>query len=117
MISISDKIWIEKKVNKNLVEKIKQDFNLEDIISKLIISRKFDITEIANIDKNLNINNIFKNKDDFKYSSEILANAIKNKENICILGDYDVDGAAATSLLVRFFKHINHPHFYYIPNR
>tara|TARA_Y100000768_G_scaffold381806_1_gene361067 strand:+ start:218 stop:1921 length:1704 start_codon:yes stop_codon:yes gene_type:complete len=117
MISISDKIWIEKKVNKNLVEKIKQDFNLEDIISKLIISRKFDSTEIANIDKNLNINNIFKNKDDFKYSSEILANAIKNKENICILGDYDVDGAAATSLLVRFFKHINHPHFYYIPNR
>ena len=33
------------------------------------------------------------------------------------MGDYDVDGTSATSLLVRYFKHINQPHFYYIPDR
>ena len=33
------------------------------------------------------------------------------------MGDYDVDGSASTSLLVRFFKYIKHPHFYYIPDR
>ena len=27
MISISGKKWVEREVNKNLVEKIKQDFN------------------------------------------------------------------------------------------
>ena len=44
-------------------------------------------------------------------------NAINNAENICILGDYDVDGSAATSLFVRFFESINHPFFFYIPDR
>ena len=29
MISVSGKIWIEQKVNKNLVEKIKQDYDFE----------------------------------------------------------------------------------------
>ena len=33
------------------------------------------------------------------------------------MGDYDVDGSAATSLLVRFFDSIKHPCFYYIPDR
>ena len=50
-------------------------------------------------------------------SIDLVANAINSKENICILGDYDVDGSAATSLFVRYFKSINHPFFFYIPDR
>ena len=117
MISISDKNWIEKKVNKNLLDKIKQDYNLGEIISKLIVSRNFDIEEIINIDKDPNITNIFKNTFDFNYSSDLLIDSINKKEKICVLGDYDVDGTAATSLLVKYFKHINQPYFYYIPDR
>ena len=33
------------------------------------------------------------------------------------MGDYDVDGSAATSLFVKFLESINHPFFYYIPDR
>ena len=117
MISISDKNWVEKKVNKNLIDKIKQDYNLSEIISKLIVSRNFDIEEIINIDKDPNITNIFKNTFDFNYSSDLLIDSINKKEKICVLGDYDVDGTAATSLLVKYFKYINQPYFYYIPDR
>ena len=53
MISISGKKWIERKINKNSVEKIKQDFNFNDILSKLIVSRNYDITEINNINDNI----------------------------------------------------------------
>ena len=49
MISVSGKKWIERKVNKNLVEKIRQDFNFNEILSRLIISRNFDLDEINNI--------------------------------------------------------------------
>ena len=49
MISVSGKIWTEKKVNKNLIEKFKQDFGFGDILSKLIISRKYDSSEIYGI--------------------------------------------------------------------
>ena len=37
MISVSGKTWTQQKVNKNLVEKVKQDYGLGDIISQLII--------------------------------------------------------------------------------
>ena len=44
MISVSGKKWIEQKINKNLVEKIKQDFKFSEILSKLIVSRNYDLT-------------------------------------------------------------------------
>ena len=117
MISVSGKNWIEHKVNKNSVEKIKQDYKFNEILSKLIVSRNFDDDEINNINNDLKIINIFKNNNDFKEASKILINCIKNNEKICILGDYDADGTAATSLLVRYFNYIKQPHFYYIPDR
>ena len=117
MISVSGKKWEEKKTNKNSIEKLKQDYNFSDILSKLVISRKFDPTELASIDNQLVLNNIFFGNSDFEKSIELVTNSINKKENICILGDYDVDGSAATSLFVRFFKSIKHPFFYYIPDR
>ena len=117
MISVSDKIWIEQKINKNLVQKLKQDYGFSDILSKLIISRNYDSSEIYGVNNKQKLINIFKDDKDFQKASLILLKAINNNENICILGDYDVDGACATSLLVRYFNHINQNHFYYIPDR
>jgi len=117
MISISGKKWEQKKINQNLVDKLKQDFNFSDILSRLIISRKFDKDEIATINTDLDLNNVFLNNKDFNQSINLVVNCINNKEKICILGDYDVDGSAATSLFVKFLKSINHPFFYYIPDR
>ena len=117
MNSVSGKIWTQKKLNKNSIEKLKQDFDFSDILSRLVISRKFDETELSSIDNNLNLNNHFIKNDDFEKSIKLVTNSINNQENICILGDYDVDGSAATSLFIRFFENIKHPFFYYIPDR
>ncbi|MDB2655266.1 DHH family phosphoesterase, partial [Candidatus Pelagibacter bacterium] len=117
MISVSGKTWTEQKVNKNLVEKFKQDYGLGNLLSKLIISRNFDASEIYGVNNKQKLLNILKDDKDFQKASQILLKAINNNENICILGDYDVDGACATSLLVRYFNYINQKHFYYIPDR
>ena len=117
MISISGKKWKEKINNQNLIDKLKQDFNFTDTISNLVVSRKFDQTELNSIDNNLNLNNVFLKNSDYEKSINLVVDAINNKKNICILGDYDVDGSVATSLLIRFFDSINHPFFYYIPDR
>jgi len=117
MISVSGKIWTEQKINKNLVEKFKQDYGLGDIISRLIISRNYDASEIYGINNKQKLTNIFNDDKDFQKASLILVNSINNNENICILGDYDVDGACSTSLLIRYFNHINQKHFFYIPDR
>ena len=117
MISVSGKKWEQKKNNKNLIEKLKQDYDFSEVLSKLIISRKFDNDEINTIDNDLKLNNIFLKNNDFEKSIKLVSNSINDGENICILGDYDVDGSAATSLFIRFFKSIKHPFFYYIPDR
>lgn len=46
-----------------------------------------------------------------------IIDAIKNNEKILVYGDYDVDGVAATSILVRFFRTHNIQIEYYIPDR
>ena len=117
MISVSGKEWEEKKTSKNLIEKLKQDYKFSDILSKLVITRNFDQTELSSINNHLDLNNVFLRNSDFEKSIELVVDSIKKKENICILGDYDVDGSAATSLFVRFFESIKHPFFYYIPDR
>ena len=117
MISVSGKKWIENKVNKNSIEKIKQDFQFSEIISRLIVSRNFDIHEIHSIKNEIEITNEFKNDYDFDLATDILIKSIKEKDLICIFGDYDVDGTASTSLLVRFFDYIKQPYFFYIPDR
>ena len=117
MISVLGRKWELNKINRNSLEKLRQDHNLSEIVSKLIISRKFDETEINSINNKLKLNNVFLNNSDFKESLKILVDCINNRENICILGDYDVDGSASTSLFIRFFESIKHPHYYYIPDR
>ena len=117
MISVSGKKWEQKKINQNLVDKLKQDFNFNDILSRLTISRKFEDDEIATINTDLELNNVFLNNKDFHQSIKLVVNCINNNEKICILGDYDVDGSAATSLFVKLLESINHPFFYYIPDR
>ena len=117
MISITGKKWVQQKINKNLVDKVKQDYDLTDFLSNFIVSRNYDPSEIFSINNNQKLSNIFIKDFDFQKASSIFTDSIKKKENICILGDYDVDGSCATSLLVRYLNHINQPHFFYIPDR
>ena len=117
MISVSDKIWTEQKVNKNLIEKFKQDYGLSYILSKLIISRNYDPLEIFGINNNQKLINIFKDDNDFNKASLILLNAINNNENICILGDYDVDGATSAAQLVKWARNFDSELEIYVPDR
>ena len=117
MISVSKRNWQEIKINKNIIEKTQQENNFSEIVSRLIISRKFDLEEIYSIRNYLELTNKFSNNLDFINSTKLVENAIYKKEKICILGDYDVDGSAATALFVKFFEKLKHPYLYYIPDR
>jgi len=117
MISVTGKNWTQQEVNINLVEKAKQDYGFGHILSHLIISKNYDASEIFAINNSQKLTNIFHDNHDYQKASLILLDTIKKNENICILGDYDVDGACATSLLVRYFNYIKQQHFFYIPDR
>ena len=55
-------------------------------------------------------------KDSIKATNRLIT-AIKNKEKILIIGDYDVDGVVSTCIMKEFFAYINYPVKIIIPNR
>tara|TARA_A100001015_G_C15027844_1_gene731482 strand:- start:78 stop:1778 length:1701 start_codon:yes stop_codon:yes gene_type:complete len=117
MISVSGKNWEEAKVSKRVIDKVIIDLDLSIIQSKIIISRNFSNDEIFLLYNKVNYTNpFFKNKD-FLSACSLINNAIKNKDKILIIGDYDVDGCVSTSLLVNFFKKFKLNTDYYIPDR
>ena len=54
---------------------------------------------------------------DMDRATERIVQAIKNKEKITIVGDYDVDGVTSTTLMRLFFEEIDYPIEWIIPNR
>ena len=50
-------------------------------------------------------------------AAERFAGAIVASETIAILGDYDVDGACAAALLLRFLRSLNRETLLYVPDR
>lgn len=46
-----------------------------------------------------------------------LCSALSSGENICVYGDYDVDGISGTALLVSFLRRVGLNCSYFIPNR
>jgi single-stranded-DNA-specific exonuclease len=117
MISVSGKAWEEEYVNKRIVEKIKIEQGLNDIQSKIILSRNYTNEEIYLIKNKMDLKNPFHNTKDFLLASELLKKNLENKRKILIIGDYDVDGCMSTSLLVNFLKKKNANINYFIPDR
>jgi single-stranded-DNA-specific exonuclease len=117
MISVSGRSWEEEYANKRFVEKIKIDHGLNDIQSKIILSRNYSEEEIYLIKNKIDLKNPFHHTKDFLLACELLKKNIKNKNKILIIGDYDVDGCMSTSLFVNFLKKINIKFNYFIPDR
>ena len=118
-LSVSSKSWIFKKFDKDEVIFFKENFFLDEIISKLLSIRKIKKDQINSFLKP-SIKNFLPNPEvlnDMKKSSFRTINAIKCRDKIGIFGDYDVDGASATALLGNFFSAINHPFEIYISGR
>ena len=117
MNSVSGNNWEEIIVSQRIIDKVKSDYNFNEIISKLVISREYDQTEIDLVNNSIELHNPFIQHKDFKIGIEILSEVINKNKKILILGDYDVDGCVSTALLVNFFESLNKKVNYYIPSR
>ena len=118
-ISVSGKNWISKNYNNEKVNFLKDNFNLSEILSKLIAIRNIKIDEV-NLFLEPKIKNLLPNPfilKDMKKSVDRTIDAINKKEKIGIFGDYDVDGATSTAILGNYFSEINRNIEIYIPDR
>ena len=100
MLSVSGKNWEETKISSRILDKLKNEKNFSEIVSKIIISNNFDDLEINTIKEKISLQNPFYKTNDFIEATNIFNNSLNNNDKIMILGDYDVDGCVSTSLLV-----------------
>lgn len=54
---------------------------------------------------------------DMEAAADRIAQAIIEHESITVYGDYDVDGATSSALLIDLFRHLGNDAGYYIPDR
>ena len=77
MISISGKEWTEIKHNNLKVKKISQDYEFNEIISKIIVNNNFTKEEIFSIDNLVKFKNPFLLDSYFNKSKDIIIKHIK----------------------------------------
>jgi single-stranded-DNA-specific exonuclease len=118
-LSVSGKDWALKKFNQEDVTFLKDNFYLDEIVSKLLSIRKIK-KEDVNSFLNPSIKNYLPNPTnliDMDKATLRTISAINNREKIGVFGDYDVDGATSTALLGKFLSEINLDYEIYIPDR
>ncbi len=117
--SLSNKIWKEKQIDNNLVEKLSQKNSFSEIFSKLLVVRNIDennLQQFLNPDISKDVPNPFDLKDMKKAVRRCLL-ALKNNEKIGIIADYDVDGSTSASILFKFLKNFTSNIICKIPHR
>ena len=117
--SLLNNFWVKNEPNQRLSLNISQKYSLNNIVSNLLSLRIFDANNVNDfleptLEKYLPNPTIF---NDLKKASVRVFNAIKNKENISILGDYDVDGLSSIAILKKYFNFFGVNTFSYIPDR
>ena len=117
--SLLEKNWIKKELDSRSILNISQKYSLSDIAAKLLSTRTNKITDIKNFLEPTLVsfmpNPLIFN--DMEKAGNRILKAIKNKEKIAIIGDYDVDGLTSTVLLKKYLKNFNIDIFTYIPDR
>ncbi len=116
---IYNKKWTLKHKGKVKTTNLSKKINISPEISQILNNRGINDEKDAEIFMNPSLEYLrdpFLMKD-MKRATDRIKRAIENKENIYIYGDYDVDGVSSTSILYLYFKSINFPVKYYIPNR
>lgn len=112
------KVWNLKKYDNELIKKIMEKYNVSEMLAKLVISRNVEFDDIGSFLRAdlKNIEDPYKMKDMDKFVERV-KKAIDSKENICIYGDYDVDGITSITVLYRYLKERGASVSYYLPDR
>lgn len=117
--SISGKCWQARFDDERLATALAQKFDLPEIVARVLAARGVGL-EDADAFLNPTLKGSLPDPAhllDMAPAVDRIVRAINAGETIGILGDYDVDGATSSALLVRFFAALGRSVPVYIPDR
>jgi single-stranded-DNA-specific exonuclease len=106
-VSLTNKIWnIRSEIDESsdIVEILAKNRGIEDLQAFARVSLRNSMPDPF----------IFV---DMERAANRIIEAIKNKQKIAVLGDYDVDGVSSVAILLKFFERVGADCAYSIPNR
>lgn len=114
-----NKKWQFYNADEDIIENISKKFNLNRLLSQIIVNRNIGTEEDIRIflnptRKDFNDPFLFK---DMNIAVERIIKAINNNEKVVIYGDYDVDGITSTTVLKKYLEERGLIVDTYIPNR
>ena len=112
-----NKKWEYCNIDTKEVEKIKNQYNVSDLIATVIANKK--LTSSIEIFLNPTRNDFYDPflMPDMEIAVNRIIKAIEEKEKVIIYGDYDVDGITSITVLKKFLKDRGLDVDSYIPNR
>ncbi|MDI9475775.1 MAG: single-stranded-DNA-specific exonuclease RecJ [Natronincolaceae bacterium] len=116
---LQKRYWTYNKLDNIKITELMNSLTITRPVAKVLLNRKIESHEDAKEFLYPSIEQLhdpFLLKDMDKVINRV-KKAIKNKEKICIYGDYDVDGVASISIMLKYFDSINYPVSFYIPDR
>ncbi|MDR0571579.1 MAG: single-stranded-DNA-specific exonuclease RecJ [Rickettsiales bacterium] len=117
--SVKGYFWNLKDYDEKLALTIYQKKNVSELVSRLLAIKNLSLEEIDDY-LDPRIKNLLKSPFhllDMQKAVEYIYDAILSEKKICIFGDYDVDGATATALMVMYFSKLNIKVDTFIPDR
>ncbi|MDX1917354.1 MAG: single-stranded-DNA-specific exonuclease RecJ [Rickettsiaceae bacterium] len=116
---VSSNKWLAREIDERLVYRLVNDYNLSEILARILIGRGINIEEVEDF-INPKIRKALPDPFhliDMEKACNRVYEAIINNQKILIFGDYDVDGATSSALLKRLFTMLNVNCDIYIPDR
>ena len=120
MPTATRKRWILKEADEEIVDQYVANFKISRLIARVLALRGFADTDSARRYLSSSLRTDLPSPfemADMEPAIRRLVEAIKNKQQIGIWGDYDVDGTTGASVLVSFLREVGAQPIYHVPHR
>jgi len=118
-LSLTGCEWVSREADMRLVAACMQKYDLPEVLARVLVGRSIDIDSI-DIFLNPSLKALLPDPShllDMDIAAERVASAVMAGERIAIFGDYDVDGATSSALLMRYLRALGGNPTAYIPDR
>ncbi|MEZ5648865.1 MAG: single-stranded-DNA-specific exonuclease RecJ [Alphaproteobacteria bacterium] len=117
--SAAGKRWILRPIDERLALALSQRLDLPEVIGRIMAGRGISLEGAATY-LEPTLKQLLPDPStltDMDAAAMRMADAIINGEKVAVFGDYDVDGATSSALLMHFFAAVGAPLRIYIPDR
>jgi single-stranded-DNA-specific exonuclease len=118
-ISLTGRPWILREADDRQVLAMVQKHGLPEMLSRILVARGVGLDEVEDF-MNPSLKALMPDPShllDMDAAAARVAQAVMAGERIAIFGDYDVDGATSSALLVHFLRALGGEPIVYIPDR